>query len=463
MNIVLYIMDALRRDFLSCYGFDKNTSPNIDRLAKDGVLYENAYTTATWTKAAAASIVSSQHPRSIRMMHQMDTMPDLENTLPKVLKRNGFQTYAITANAFFSPDFGFSGFDEFLVLQKDPDIVKKGKKAKDMSPDEVKIRRKLGIDKLAVPLSEDIDKKISPIFENPKAANIFITVWSADTHGPYYVKGDKSFFGNSPDDFILEKEVRKCNLDKVKSLYCDMIRYNDEHVGKLIAQLKRRRLYEESLIVVTADHGESFADHSMGGKPIIGHNGIVYEEVIKVPLLIKYPQNKHAGVRSDRPVQLIDIYPTILDACGIRPDIEMEGVSLNPINKKLRRERTIFVESQVAPKSIYSAAVVIGNYKLIVVKTQTRLYLGFNLKRLAGSFLRKLKQASRVQFYDLNSDPEEQGNLHRKKREEVDSFLNTLVEIKARCDAKAARIEKKTNVDIDEHVEEHLKALGYLE
>jgi len=435
MIVILYVMDALRPDFLGCYGFTKNTSPNIDALARDSVLYENAYATATWTKASAASIVTSQHPRTLRMMHQMDVMPEYEAMLPKVLKKNGFKTYGISANAFFSPEFGFSGFDEFFVLQKDEKLLKERKEGKKPSHAETKILEKLGIDKIVMVLSEDINEKIFPILEDGKE-NKFIMAWSVDTHGPYYVRGKKSWFGNSSDDFILEKEVNKENLEKVKSLYCDMIRYNDYHLGKLISKLKKEGLYEDSLIIVTSDHGDSFGDHkTMLGKPIIGHTGIVYEEVIKVPLIIKYPKNKYAGMRCKELVQLVDIYPTILDVCGIQHNIEMEGISLADTNNP-RKDRVIFVESQLTPESTYSAAIRKGNYKLI--KVENKLQMSLNLKKLTKSVLHKL-QIPQIQLFNLETDPKERKNLKGRKdliKQLLDEY-NKRVKI---CNIKAERI-----------------------
>jgi arylsulfatase A-like enzyme len=434
MNVILYILDALRPDFLGCYGFTKNTSPNIDALARDSVLYGNAYSTTTWTKASAASIVTSQYPRSLNMMHQMDVMPNYEGTLPKVLRKNGFQTHGISANVFFSPFFGFSGFDKFFNLQMDDELQKKRRKAEAL----------MGwakMDKLTLPLSEDINEKIFPILEDKKRdGNKFIMIWSLDTHGPYYVQGSKSYFGNSTDNFILESDVGKHNLEKVKSLYCDMIRYNDFHLGKLVSKLKKEGLYEDSLIIVIADHGDSFGDHkTIRGRPIIGHIGMVYEEVIKVPLIIKYPKNKFAGERYKMPVQLVDIYPTILDICGIKYDTnKVEGVSLNPMRKKINNDRIIFVESQITPEHVYSAAIRVGNWKLI--KIENKFQISLNWRKLAGNILHKL-QVPAIQFYDLSTDRKEKRNLYKRNKEQASIFLKRYYEVKSTCDKRAKEIK----------------------
>ena len=432
MIVILYVMDALRPDFLGCYGFTKNTSPNIDALARNGVLYENAYSTTTWTKASAASIVTSQYPSSLNMMGQMDVMPKYEGVLPKVLRKNDFQTYSISANVFFSPFFGFSGFDIFFNLQMDEELQKRRRKAEALMLWSKK-------DKLILPLSEDINEKIFPILEDKRDGNKFIMVWSLDTHGPYYVPGSKSYFGNSPDDSILEQDVGK-NLEKVKSLYCDKIRYNDFHFGKLVSKLKKEGLYEDSLIIVTADHGDSFGDHkTILGRPAVGHITTTYEEVIKVPLIIKYPQNKFAGERYEMPVQLVDIYPTILDVCEIKCDgVKIEGISLNSVKKKFNTDRIIFAESQITSKHVYLAAVRIGNWKLI--KIEYKFQISLNWRTLAKKLLHKL-QIPKIQLYDLSTDREEKIDLYKRNKELASIFLRRYYEVKRTCDERAEEIK----------------------
>jgi arylsulfatase len=462
MIVVLYVVDSLRPDFLGCYGFHKNTSPFIDNFAKDGVIYENAYSTSTWTKASAASIVTSQYPRSIRMMHQMDVMPKFESALPEILKRKGFGTYAFSANGFFSPDFGFSGFDEFSALYKDEKLLSERKKLKDPNPGEVKVLEKLGIDKFVVVNSEDINEKIFPLLEKKENDNKFIMAWSVDTHAPYFVRGDHSFFGNSKKDFIFAKEVKKKNLEKVKSLYFDMIRYNDHHFGNLISKLKQEGLYNDSLIIFTADHGDSFGEHYLfPGKPIIGHNTIVYDEVIKVPLIIKYPKNEFAGQRVKRLAQLIDIYPTILDVCQLEPeDVELEGLSLAVSEDRIGDERTIWVESHITPEHIYSAALIRECYKLIKIENKFKAKL--NLRELVKDLLCKIQVPS-IQFYNLSNDPKERRNLRKQKSDMIAEFSEQYHKIKNRCYQKAKNIESREMQQVEENIKDNLRALGYFD
>jgi|Deesub1362A_J573_1020465.scaffolds.fasta_scaffold00599_6 arylsulfatase A-like enzyme len=459
MIVILYVLDSLRADFLSCYGFDKKTSPNIDALAKDGVLFRNAYATSTWTKPSAASILTGLYPRTLGVMNDLSVLPNSEYSLQNVLKKNGFKCYGISANAFFSPDFGFSGFDEFFTLQKDEELLKSRTEAKRPSKAELKILEKLGIDKIIIPLSEDINEKIFPILDSNVDNNIFIMAWSVDTHGPYFVRGNKSYFGNSLDDFILEKDARKYPPQKLKNLYYDMVYYNDLHIGKLISKLKEKGVYEESLIIITADHGEAFGEHkSIFGKPILGHAGIPYEEKIKIPLIIKFPGNEYAGMVVEELVDLTDIYPTIMKVLRIKSDFtKIQGRPLYPPTQ-ISNGKIIFVESQLNKDSDYAACLRKENYKYIKIDFCGQKGWKQNLIHYIKSVL-----VDRHQLYDLSKDPLEKLNLAKSKPQKFEEFKKLYYEIVEQCNQLSLNYQKEEKSSIDEDIKERLRVLGYFQ
>jgi len=465
MNIILYVMDALRADYLSCYGFAHDTSPNLDALARDGVLYENAYSVATWTKPAAASMLTSRYPRAIRMMDAFDKIPGTIKLLPEVLNEDGFHTCAISTNAFFSPEFGFRGFDQFLELQKDEEVVKKCKVTKDASEDGSQWLHRLGIEKEFVIPSQYAYDVARESLRFVDSLEKFVMVWSTDTHGPYFLRGEASHFGNSSDDFILEKQVNERNLGKVKSLYCDMIRYNDYTLGQLIAELKRQDEYENSMIIATADHGDSFGDHSYRGAPIIGHNGLVYQEVVKIPLIIKFPRANGAGTRCSFPVQLIDIAPTILGTLGIDTDWEMQGVQIQPGKASVSLERRIFVESQVSATHPYSAAVVRGRHKFMTMSPRcprTPLFFRKNPR----AFMRNLRHAFSPQpstfLFDLSRDPAEKRDIYEREHQTAEALLREYEQFLSACEESARKIGPQERAVPDAELSARLRALGYL-
>ena len=463
-TVLLYVFDSLRADHLGCYGFEKDTSPSVDALARDGVLYERAYSTAGWTKPAAASILSGRQPRSVHMRLQMNAMPRGVPTVQSLMKQAGYWTCAVTANAYLSREFGFDGFEEWQVLQQEPEVVARRRRARLECPQEDEILRVLGIDKPVVPQSDDLNERALLLLQTAAGKEMFLVVWSADTHAPYYVRGARSHFGNSKEDFIIAKDANEGNLEKVKSLYCDMVRFNDENLGKLLAALKAKGLYDESLIIVVSDHGEALGEHIVGAKPRIGHGGMVYEEVVRVPMVIKYPRGERAGTRVTEPVQLTDVAPTIGDVCRLEPLEGCEGMSLRSGSEGLSKRRTIFIESQTKPETGYSSAVIRWPWKLIEKQRGRKASTGRSgIRGLLRSFLRPLPQTNKIALYNLESDPKEQRDLAGVEKAAKRQLLRELKTCRQACDEKARGLAVRQAERLDTRVRENLRALGYLE
>lgn len=454
MNIIVYVFDALRPDYLGCYGFDKNTSPNIDRFAENNEIFLNAYSTSTWTKPAASSLLTGQHPREVGILNQLDVLPEAVKTLPEKFQAAGFTTYAITANAFISSEFGFDRFDELCVLQKDQTIQSKRKSIDAFNEQQSKVMSETGIDNLTIVPSDDINDVLFPILES-NSGNKFVLVWSTDTHGPYYLRDGKSKFGNKPNEQLLVSDVDKNNLDKAKSIYCDMIRYNDQTFGELLDKLKSTGEFEESFIAALSDHGEAFGDHEdVLGRPITGHNALTYEEVIKIPLIIKPPDSRGSAKVHDELVQVTDILPTAAEFCDV--DIDESSITGSSVLPSGPSERLVFAESQLRENDIYSGTVRDKNYKLI--KVSNKLTITKRWKRLIKGTLYKLQVPS-IQVYDLDNDPEEQRNLSSELDHKREALLKQYEKF-ATSEKTADHFEKDTG-DISE-VRENLEDLGYL-
>lgn len=459
MNILVYVMDALRADFLSCYGHEHETSPEIDSFRDDAVKYTNAYSTATWTKPAAASLVTGRQPRSLNMMHIMDRMAGVEGTLPERLSANGFDTRAVSANHFVSEDFGFEGFDEFVQLQTKVDDLGNRRTVEKRGPVADAVDEQ-DLDRVVIPLSADINDRL---FEwiTPDRTDSLLLAWSVDTHGPYFVRGEASAFGNDPEEVIHESEVSRDTVAKTISLYKDMIRYNDRRFGRLLEELRSAGIYDETLIILLADHGESFGDHSsFFGRPVFGHSGVVYDEVVRIPLLVKFPKGRFGGETRDELAQILDVYPTITDVCGIdSPDL-VAGRSLHPSRLDRADRRTLFLESQPSSTAPYSGAVRRGDHKLITIETDWQWRREW--RRMAETLLWKLAVPG-TQLYDLSADPREEVNLTGERSDVVNELKQTFEDRRERLDRAARTVEDTRINEIREDVERDLKALGYLE
>jgi arylsulfatase A-like enzyme len=462
MNIILYVFDALRPDYLGCYGHDRPTSPNFDSFASENVLYRNAYSTSTWTKPAAASILSGQYPRSIRMLNQLDVLPQAVTTLPEVLSKEGFETYAVSGNMFVSPEFGFRAFDQIDVLQRDSEIQNKRRRTKEVDGRESNVLDKVGADEVVTVHSEDINERIFRILERNPDSDKLILAWTTDTHGPYYVRGDESYFGNPTDEFIEESEVERENLELVRSIYEDMIRHNDEQFGKLLDELKRRNEYDESLVIAASDHGESFGEkETVLGRPVTGHTGITYEEQIKIPLAIKYPDTSGPEVVTDL-VQLTDLFPTILEMLDIDgvPDTNLDGRSLLNEKDDPESSRTIFAESKLNDIDIYSGCVRNGDMKLIEINNE--IVLTRRWKRAVKGLLHVFQIPS-TQLYNLSKDPREVENIAKDEPEILSRLQDRFEGIVEECNTSSDNISERDKADLENDVRQHLKSMGYLE
>jgi len=475
MNVLVYVMDALRADFCSCYGHEYETTPRIDAFAEDAVRYENAYTTATWTKPAASSLLTGRQPRAVNAMGLLNTLPPLSDTLPRKLGDAGVSTRAVSTNTFVAEEFGFTGFDEFTHLQKNPTTQQRRRTAESRGHED-KVTDALGIDRKVVPISADINDVLFDYYESVGPdEDTFTLAWSIDTHGPYFVRGETSHFGNDPEEVIQESEVSTENMDHVRSLYRDMIRYNDHQFGRLLEKLREEGLYDETLVVVCADHGESFGDHTkFFDWPIIGHSGVVYEELVNVPLLVKFPTETatadsaadsglEAGAGGGEVVedlvQLTDIYPTVADLFGFETPETLQGESLLPVDGGTG-DRTIFVESQPTSENVYSGAVRRGDEKFLRIRKEWQWRR--DPRRMAESLLWKFAVPSN-QLFDLGTDPAETTD-HSDRRPGVAADLEDAFETtRDRLEAHSQSITDEGTTDISGDTERHLEALGYLE
>ncbi|GAK57395.1 sulfatase [Candidatus Vecturithrix granuli] len=327
-DILVYVVDTLRADHVGCYGYERNTTPNIDRFAQESAIFTNAYAADSWTKASAATIVSGLLPKHHETVTKKDKLPDRIVTLAEMLKENGYYTIGFTANGNFGNVFGFSqGFDEF-------------RRFVDRQPVTLSI------------MSDVLNKSIIPFLQEYATVKdrkpLFLMIWTMDPHDPYTPdESVKNLFDidqyepiNTYDEKFLWKiqagilQPTSSQIEYIKTRYDQEVYFNDRTFGELLDTMKSVGLYDNAFILFTADHGEEFWDH--GG---VGHGRTLYNDQVKIPFIIKATQIP-AGSYS-RLVQHIDVYPTILDIIGGEEPYPLDGISLlhtpNP-------ERTLFLE-----------------------------------------------------------------------------------------------------------------------
>ena len=304
-NLVLIVIDTLRRDHLSAYGYERDTSPRLRALATEGTTFQG-YATASWTKPSVASILTGLHP----VRHQAvlaDALPDSAHTLAEYLDERGYQTLAITSNAHISPVFGFGqGFDEFEPLMREFDTAE-------------------------LPVPADLSRALLERIEKLEPP-YFLYLHYLDPHAPY--DPETAWDGTPLPPHLRERApMRGVDMKHQRfverdpqfirdaiDLYDGEIRGVDRNIEEVLRALGERGLMDSTLTVVTADHGEEFEEHGR-----MGHGKTLYEEGVGVPLIFHAPGIVAAGARYGT-ASILDILPTALDLLGFPAEpSELDG------------------------------------------------------------------------------------------------------------------------------------------
>lgn len=315
-SVVLVIIDTLRADHLSCYGYDRETSPVLDSLARAGVRMENVAGQSSWTLPATTCIMSglTRLSHGVRMdvptgnVYGMDpSMP----ILPLVLKREGYETAGLFNVYLLGGDFGFHrGFDLFRCRENGDGLA-----------------------------DSTVTEAIGWIRGLPDDRPFFLTVHFFDVHDPYdppepfdRLYTENGACGTVFWEFTQEGSVaRPEQKNHLEALYDGEIAYVDHELGRLFGALREAGGNREILVVVTADHGEEFLEHRF-----VGHGRTLYPEITGVPMILSgldVLDSIQPGVLCGQ----IDIMPTILDICSVEAPPSMEGRSLLELDTMERR------------------------------------------------------------------------------------------------------------------------------
>ena len=414
-NIILICLDTLRADHLSCYGYFRNTTPNIDKLASGGVIFEKAFSQSSFTLPSVASLFTSKYVSEHRADRIERRLADEEVTLAELLKADGYNTAAFIYNATqFDPVFGLNqGFDTYSI-------------------------------------GEEADRKPSFAKTLPACLHwleinrqkpFFIFLHSNDIHEPYHSIYenffDPDYHGRLDNEYMASgTPFHKNNLHRtpreIKHIiahYDGGVKYADTFIGKLILQLKQWGLLENTVIIIFADHGEILSDR---GKQFC-HGFSVHDEEVHVPLIISGP--KIRPLRVSCLVQLIDVMPTILDLVRVNwQDLNLKGRSLLPLMEPGVKE---------CPNNYVYAECIKGESQRegftdreVMVRSASWKLLGSFWKPNEG-FKGKLPKVIQLhnysiistngkdgfELYDLDNDPRETRNIFYKGSSKVKAEL----------------------------------------
>ena len=437
LNVILISIDTLRADHLGCYGYERETSPHIDALASDGVTFLNTYASSPWTLPSHISLLTSLHGVNHQVAYEDDVMDSSIPTLADIMRVNQFYCAALTGGGFVSAKYGFSkGFnsysDEGGVLRQDS--------------------------------AEHLFHASMRWLEREKDKSFFLFLHTFQPHSPYacpypyksmFLEENArwrhldlmSYLGGMPGIY---KELTEEDRRNVIGLYDGEIRYTDEKlIGPLIATLKDAGLYDRTMIVFTSDHGEEFFEHHGWG-----HGHSLYDESLKVPLIIKFPESRFKGRRITDIVSLVDIFPTVLTQTGIDfSGLVIDGRSLLPLIEGNEKGDRVFV-ADVAANVLTSRI----PQKIAMNRGKEKLILNKKLSPEALEFFTPPPPLlSPVELYDLEKDPGEHKNIADERARLANQIIQRIDEIIA-----AARKRKTKKLAIDEELKEQLRALGYI-
>lgn len=414
-NLILITLDAVRPDHLSCYGYQRIETKNIDLIAKEGVLFENCICSSCLTPVSHASILTGQNPPKHLVRDPFCQLSS--KTITEILKENGYKTAGFTGISLLNSEHGFSrGFDYFDEPTEETAWHKHHYKKDDESLDST-----WG--------NWWVDRMLDWIKQN--SSDKFF-VW-----GHYFEA-----------HFLSEKNLlaaKKIDPDKLTeyAYYDAKIKYLDEDLfGPLIKLLKDLNLWEDTIIVVTSDHGETLGPENPTWRTVYQdypQHKTMYDGDLKIPLIIKDSSLKPAR-RLKNYVRSIDIAPTLLEIMEIKSNEEFDGQSLMPfINGKELGDLAAYAEELYEVRGAGSLqAVRSKDYKLIRNNTKKE-----------------------EEFYNLKKDPQEKENIIDKATDQEKKIIAQFKEIMDK--ALETRSEKKVlSKEKEEEVKKKLKELGYI-
>jgi len=452
-NIILIAVDTLRADYLKIYDpAAKANTPTIDALRADSVLYQKCIAQSSWTKASFATIFSGQYPETHTAMMKSSVLPDSVTTFPELLRESGYYTQGFCNNPNIAATYNYDqGFVDYTYLSPRylfgaQQSAEKMTLYKVLRQVYAKVTGKLPLLKNRINVHdfyqpgdvvtqrglEWLDSAARPT-ESP----FFLFMHYMDPHDPYM---DHTQPGVGYARVRLGSKIDPATMkETLQNAYTGEIEFTDQQLGTLVAGLKERGLYDNSIIVFTSDHGEEFHEH--GGW---WHGLSLYDEQIAVPLMFKLPQNLMAGNTSTYLGRHVDIGPTVLQFAQTDPtriaEAKMQG---EPLFMSTGASTLI----DAAQGHVYSHLNFEG-YELRSIRTPEYKVIHSN----------ENDRYKPVEVYNVAQDPDEQNNL-AGSGDPNEQELGVALESMRKYTSENA--QKPEFADADAALEEQLRATGY--
>jgi len=382
-NVVVVLVDTLRADHLGAYGYERNTSPEIDAFARDAVRFESAYSTSGWTRPATASLLTGLHPQRHAATTRSSSIAPNVPLIGDLLRARGYRTAAFVTNVNVLPVWGFDrGFDTF-----------------------VDVETTTGSDRADAVHRTVLEHLDDEGFRGP----FFLYLHLLDPHSPYDAPAPfADRFRRKGTGPLVASAVRSLGVEEVVAAYDQEIAFVDRHFGALMTELKRRGWYDDALVIVTSDHGEGFGEHEH-----YFHGNSLFEELVRVPLLIKLPGNAHAGAVVGGPVSITDVAPTIAAQVGAEAADPMDGIDLGEaIERGAAGPRDVILD-------------------LDLLLSRGRRYVADGVVRGRFKLLRNSTPPAGSPLFDVEADPAERRDIAPAHEAVVTEMSATLDRLRA--------------------------------
>jgi arylsulfatase A-like enzyme len=414
-HVLLVSIDTLRADHLGCYGYEKPTSPNLDALAAESIVFDAAWSTGPWTLPAHASLLTGLYPTHHGARRERDPLSPGVATLAEALRARGFATGGVVNAIFVSEYFDLDrGFDSHETVANN--------------------ERPRGT-------AREVTRRGLAWLDAQGERGTFLFLHYFDPHSDYtavsrfrepFATGGGRLRGHTRDLYRLNAtgiHPEPRDLAHLVALYDAGIRQLDHDLGSLFASLRERGRMEDTLLVVTADHGEELADHGR-----FSHERH-YQETLRVPLIVRLPGAARGGTRISEPVSLVDVAPTILGAVGAAAGAPADGVDLAPL---------------------WSGGTSPGASRRIFAQTGPRMRDDLRSVREGGFKLILDRGSGARELYDLARDPGERENVSGRHPEVAERLAAAIAEL------EATAVGASPPVDLDAESVSRLRELGYL-
>ncbi len=428
-NVLLISIDTLRPDHLHCYGYDRRTSQAVDQLAADGVLFKTAIAQAPSTLPSHASMFTSLIPSHHGAFHHAGArVASSVPTMAEILLSHGYRTAGFHGGGQMSPAYGLDrGFESYKLI-------------------------------LGEHLEQVVDEATAWL-ESSGSEKFFMFLHTYEVHVPYrappeyLARFEDHYAGDLPDTIRIDlldeinfgdRAIDEQDLGHIVSAYDTAIFTMDRALGRLIDFLKRNEIYDNTIIIFTSDHGEEFREHGKVGY----HCHTVYDELIKVPMITKFPRSMFASTVIEEQVRSIDILPTILDLLAMNSSTGFDGASMLPL---MVRGRTQSMPRRLEDDDLFALSErddAAGPHHIMSIRTgEMKLYV-----------IKKGDKIVRRMLYYLSDDPKEERNLLSSHKQLADSLWRQFERMKAQRSCPPLESAK-----IDEETRERLRSLGYVQ